>query len=60
MRRVTSPPSEGLDARGFARLRRQLSREWPLATGGAWRCALCHPTADGLEIVHRTSTADLQ
>jgi hypothetical protein len=60
MRRVTSPPSEGLDARGLARLRRQRSLEWQLATGGTWRCALCRPTADGLEMVHRTRTADLQ
>ena len=60
MRRVASPPGEGLHAPGLARLPRQLSREWRLATGGAWRCALRQPTADGLEIVHRTSTADLQ
>ena len=32
----------------------QRSREWRLATGGAWTCALCHPPADGLEVEHRS------
>ena len=36
----------------------QRSREWRLATGGAWTCALCHPPADGLEIEHRTSAEE--
>ncbi len=38
----------------------QRSREWRLATGGAWTCALCHPPADGLEIEHRTSAEDAE
>src|SRR5450755_2537348 len=28
----------------------QRSREWRLATGGSWTCALCHPPADGLKV----------
>jgi hypothetical protein len=58
MRRVTSLPSEGLDARGLATMRRQLSLEWRLAPGGAWTFALCHPPVDGLEIEHRTSAEE--
>ena len=38
----------------------QRSREWRLAAGGAWTCALCHPPTDGLEIEHRTSAEERQ
>jgi hypothetical protein len=38
----------------------QRSREWRLATGGAWTCALCHPPADGLAVEYRATTEDRQ
>jgi hypothetical protein len=36
----------------------QRSREWRLATGGAWTCALCHPPVEGLEVDYRTPPED--